>query len=248
MARCLPPKVAYLDLDGTLTRDGSMFHGGSGLTLSGARAIHALHEAGVAIVPASGRTALQLREVARLLGSRSFIAELGSLIVRDGVEHAAYDAATWSGTHSDHGRRLTSALCDGFEVEPYEPWFSLRQHTILLRGPPGLGSALATRANELSPGVTAIDNGEVEEGRHAYHVLPHDVSKEHAIRLDLAQRGLAPSDAVAFGDSDGDRLMARAVATMYHLGGPDGDGVVGVRERFAEGLERAVGLALRATR
>ena len=221
-----------------------MFHGARGLTLAGARAIHALHEARARIVPASGRTVVQLREVARLLGSRDFIAELGSVIVRDDVEHPAYDASAWEGTHSARGRRLTAALCAEFDVQPYEPWFSMRHHTVLLRGGAGLSASLAKRAAELSPGVTAIDNGEVEAGLHAYHVLPAEVSKEHAIREDLRARGLTRADAVAFGDSEGDRMMARAVGAMYHLGGPDGDGIVGIRSAFAEGLEDAVRRAL----
>ena len=240
----VPLRVAYLDLDGTLTRDGSMFHGAQGLTLAGARALHALHRAGVRVVPASGRTVLQLREVARLLGTRDFVAELGSVVVREGVAEPTYDRARWPGTHSPLGRALTEALCAELRVEPYEPWFSLREHTVLLRGPPGLAPALAARAREVAPGVTAIDNGEVEKGLHAYHVLPEEVSKEHAIRRDLRARGLRPQDAVAFGDSEGDRLMARAVGTMYHLGGPDGDGIVGIPMAFAEGLEQAVARAL----
>lgn len=243
-APVVAPRIAYLDLDGTLTNEGSMLHGGRGPTLDGARALLALHEANVAIVPASGRTVMQLREVARLLGSRDFIAELGSVVVRGGVEHVAYDAAEWPGTHSPLGARLVETLRAEFAVEPYEPWFSLRRHTVLLRGPPGLGARLAARAAEVAPGVTAIDNGEVEKGLHAYHVLPAVVSKEHAIRLDLEARGLSREDAVAFGDSEGDRSMARAVGTMYHLGGKDGERIVGVPERFAEGLLRAVKSAL----
>lgn len=233
--------MAYLDLDGTLTLEGSMFHGARGLTLAGARAIHALHEAGVAIVPASGRTALQLREVARLLGARGFIAELGSVLVRGGAEEVAYDAARWDGPHGGRGRALLAHVRRRHpEVEPYEPWFTLRRHTLLLRGPAGLGAALRATVMEAAPGATAIDNGEVERGLHAYHVLPAEVSKEHAVRRDLAARGLEPDDAVAFGDSEGDRALARAVGRFYHVGGPGGDGVVGVPTPYCDGLEAAV--------
>lgn len=240
----MAPRIAYLDLDGTLTRGGSMLHGARGPTLAGARALVALHEAGVRIVPASGRTVAQLREVARLLGATDFIAELGSVVVRGREETTTYDPARWQGTHSALGRRVTEALCAAFPVAPYEPWFSMRKHTLLLRGPPGLEADLARRAAQECPGATAIDNGDVEPGVHAYHVLPQGVSKEDAVRRDLRERGLTRGDAVAFGDSAGDRLLARVVGTFYHLGGPDGDGIVGLRERYAEGLEAAVHLAL----
>lgn len=237
----MAPRIAYLDLDGTLTLEGSMFHGARGLSLAGARAIHALHEAGVRIVPASGRTVLQLREVARLLGTRDFIAELGSVLVREGAEEVAYDASGWDGPHGERGRALLASLRRLHpEVEAYEPWHGLRRHTLLLRGPPGLGGALREAAAAAAPGVTAIDNGEVERGLHAYHVLPAEVSKEHAVRRDLAGRGLRREDAVAFGDSEGDRALARAVGTFYHVGGPDGDGIVGVSTPYCDGLEEAV--------
>lgn len=234
------PRVAYLDLDGTLTRDGSMFHGERGLTLAGARALHALHEAGVAIVPTSGRTVMQLREVARLLGARGFIAELGCVIVREGRAETTYDRARWEGTHAPAGRALLSRLTARLAVEPYEPWSSMREHTLLLKGRARMAEALREVVHAAAPGLTAIDNGEVEPGVHAYHVLPADVSKEHAIRRDLAARGLRREDAAAFGDSEGDRAMAKAVGRMYHVGGPDGENVAGTAARYAEGFEEAV--------
>ena len=234
------PRVAYLDLDGTLTRDGSMFHGEKGPTLAGARALLALHEAGVAVVPASGRTVLQLREVARLLGADGFVAELGSVVVRGGRAEVTYDRARWDGPRGPVSNALLARLRARHPVEPHEPWASMREHTLLLRGPPGLAPLLREEAARVVSGVTAIDNGEVEEGRHAYHVLPAEVSKEHAVRRDLEARGLRPEDAVAFGDSEGDRALARAVGTFYHVGGPDGERVVGVRARFCDGLEEAV--------
>lgn len=240
----MAPRIAYLDLDGTLTRDGSMFHGANGLTLAGARALHALHEAGVLIVPASGRTVVQLREVARLLGSRDFIAELGSVLVRGREERIAYDPARWQGTHSALGRRVAERLSEELPVAPYEPWYSLREHTVLLRGPPGVEDALKRLAAAEAPGLTAIDNGDVEPGVHAYHVLPAEVSKEHAVRQDLRERGLSREDAVAFGDSEGDRALARAVGTFYHVGGRDGERTVGIPTRYADGLELAVSRCL----
>lgn len=217
-----------------------MFHGASGLTLAGARALFALHEAGVVVVPASGRTALQLREAARLLGAGGFIAELGCVVARGGREETTYDGARWRGPRGGDAGGVVEALRRRVGVEPYEPWFSLRQHTYLFRGPPGAGAALAEEAARLLPGATAIDNGEVEQGRHAYHVLPKEVSKESAVRLDLAARGIPRETAVAFGDSEGDRSLARVVGRFYHIGGPGGENVEGIATPFCDGLEEAV--------
>lgn len=239
----MPVRIAYLDLDGTLTRDGSMLHGARGPTLAGARALLALHEARVEIVPTTGRTLVQAREVARTIGARSCIAELGCVILRDGEMETTYDAATWPGPRSPTGRTLAAA-CARVGATPYEPWFSMRDHTLLLRGAPGLAQELAAVVSRAVPAATAIDNGEVEHGLHAYHVLPRGVSKETAIARDLVARGLSREDAVAFGDSEEDRRMARAVGTMYHLGGPDGERIAGVADRFGEGFEVAVRQAL----
>lgn len=222
-----------------------MFHGADGLTLDGARAIHRLHEAGVTIVIASGRTVVQLREMARLLGAQDFIAELGSVIVRGRTEQRAYPSDVWGGVRSPQAQAVLKQVLGSFPVEPHEPWFSMREHSLLLRGSPGQADKMRAFLQTVAPGLTAIDNGEIEDGNHAYHVLPEIVSKRHAIEEDLKARGLGPQDAVAFGDSEGDRAMGEVVNTMYHLGGQDGARIKGVPRRFATGLLEAVHMALR---
>ncbi len=221
-----------------------MFHGAHGLTLDGARAIFALHEAGVVIVPTSGRTVAQLREVARLLGASDFIAELGSVIVRGASESPAYDAPGWGGARGKRAAELVAQVREALPFEPHEPWFSMREHTLLLKGPPNQAAPARAWLAKSAPDLTAIDNGEIEDGLHAYHILPGTISKANAIRQDLKARGLERADAIAFGDSDGDRAMAAEVGTMVHLGGEDGPGIRGSKQRFAEGLWAAVRAAL----
>ena len=53
------------------------------MTVRAAQALAALHSRGVALMPVSGRTAAQVRETARLLGTRDFIAELGAITCYD---------------------------------------------------------------------------------------------------------------------------------------------------------------------
>ncbi|MGH2687076.1 MAG: hypothetical protein ACRDJP_16550, partial [Actinomycetota bacterium] len=60
--------ILYVDLDGTLFGPGgSLFASGSGeVTMGAADAVGALARAGVRVVPMSGRTESQVREVARV--------------------------------------------------------------------------------------------------------------------------------------------------------------------------------------
>ncbi|MGH2738587.1 MAG: HAD family hydrolase, partial [Actinomycetota bacterium] len=67
----LRPRVVYTDLDGTLLGPGgSLFASpGGGITGRPAEAVAALHRAGVALVPVSGRAEVRVKEAARLLGA-----------------------------------------------------------------------------------------------------------------------------------------------------------------------------------
>ena len=72
--RCL-----YVDLDGTLLGpDASLLRGADGaFALDGVRALQACWRADVEVVLYSGRRQQSVFECARLIGSRSYIFELG---------------------------------------------------------------------------------------------------------------------------------------------------------------------------
>lgn len=251
-----PLRVAYLDLDGTLTRDGSVFHGEGGVTLDGALALARLHDAGVEIVPCSGRTVAQLSEVARLLGSRTFIAELGSVVAYDGGRRTvpslpgAPDADALSRTG------VAEAVMREFGLEWHDPWHLRRSFTLLMRGKADAAEVRAflhERYPQLS--LTFLDNGRImEDGTHAYHLLPAGVDKGAAIARDREERGLPREACVSFGDSESDLAMAPHVVRHYWIGGPETlpsgatRNVTRSRSRFGEGLLESVSDALEPVR
>ena len=79
--RCL-----YVDLDGTLLGPGaSLLRGADGqFSLLGVRALEACARAGMEVVPYSGRRQSSVFESARIIGSGSFVFELGCGVVIDG--------------------------------------------------------------------------------------------------------------------------------------------------------------------
>jgi hydroxymethylpyrimidine pyrophosphatase-like HAD family hydrolase len=82
----LPLRCVYTDLDGTLLgRYGSLFRDSEGeFSMLQARALEACHRAGVEVVIKSGRREGSVMEDAKLIGSTSYICEVGCLVVMDG--------------------------------------------------------------------------------------------------------------------------------------------------------------------
>lgn len=222
------PRVIYADLDGTLTGPGgSLFAGpGGAVSLGAVQALAALHRAGVALVPTSGRNAAQCREAARLLGADGFIAELGGLLARgprgeperlaEGGDGTPFDAMARSGA----GALLLEAFPG--RLEPHAPWaFQGRQVTMLFRGLIDVAAAreVLRRAGHH---LDVWDNGRIEgrfpdlepEETHAYHLLPAGVSKGAAIATDLRRRGLRRADALVIGDSPADVSAAPHVGAV----------------------------------
>src|SRR4051812_27503410 len=93
--------VLYVDLDGTLLGpSGSILEGvGGAPTLDGVRALEACRDAGVEVVPMSGRTRRAMAEIARLLGLGSYVCELGACVVLDGAPHWLTGELAASGEH-----------------------------------------------------------------------------------------------------------------------------------------------------
>jgi hypothetical protein len=84
-------RCVYVDLERTLRgAGGSFLHDADGaFTLLGARAVEACERASAELVIHSSEPAAEVEPVARLLGSRTFIADAGELLVIDGEEQAA---------------------------------------------------------------------------------------------------------------------------------------------------------------
>lgn len=240
------PLVAFIDLDGTVTRDGSLFRGSSPVTLDAALALARLHEKQVEIVPCSGRTVGELRPTARLLGARAFIAELGSAIALEGGTSVLRVMPEAPDANALREAGVAEAVFKQFPLEWHTPWSETREHTLLLRGRVDVAPVRAFLA-EVFPklDLDVIDNGEVDdEGTRAYHVVPRGMGKHVAVQRFLDVRRLQRDVAVSFGDSAGDLAMASAVARHYWVGGRAAEGLAEnvrvVEKRYGEGLLQAV--------
>lgn len=230
-------RVLYTDIDGTLVAsNGSVLADATGApSLALAEAIVGVARAGLSVMPVSGRTLLQLREVTQLLGWHGYIAEAGGLIVH-GIGLSAdvrVESGTWDADLLADGRTpfeiiteagVIDALIAEFpgEIEPYSSWQIDRYVTLLLRGCLDRATGQAF-LDTLPLPLDFIDNGLVrnpgtlvcdDRAPHAYHVVPRGVSKVAAIEADLASRGLTREQAAAIGDSSADLAMADAVGVM----------------------------------
>jgi hydroxymethylpyrimidine pyrophosphatase-like HAD family hydrolase len=220
------PKVAYVDLDGTLLGPGGSLFAppGGGVTDVAAEALTALHRAGVALVPTSGRTEPQVREVARVIGAAGYIAELGGIVVRDGAVERRLGEATEGPTPVESMVRSGGAglILERYagRLELHTPWaLEGRDVTLLLRGQVDPVEATATLRDSGYGWIAVQDNGIIRrpfpsldlDEVHVYHLAPRGVSKRDAVAADLEARGLARDDAVVIGDAPTDVEAAEVV-------------------------------------
>jgi HAD superfamily hydrolase (TIGR01484 family) len=231
-------EIIYTDLDGTL------FGPGGSLLLDGegrpgtrtAEALVAVTEAGIPVVPTTGRSDFQLIEVVRICGLNDFIAESGAII------------SWWTGTDREEefilpqwdetilkGRTPYEVMQDAgaadllFErfagqLEHHEPWHEPRRATEVLRGRIDLMEAQAV-LDTLDVSLEITENGAINPKRHtledtlcrdshqihAYHIVPKGVDKAIAIAADLRRRGIDAKIAVMIGDGMSDLLCAPSV-------------------------------------
>ncbi|MGH8910323.1 MAG: HAD family hydrolase [Egibacteraceae bacterium] len=226
----LEPRVLFSDVDGTLVgRGGSLFAAFDGRpTLAAARALFAVHRAGLRVVLVSGRTRARLHETGRLLGIHDAIAELGTVLVVDGTVELL-----WGQAPRDLGETPAQALqrsgalawlLETFRgrVELHEPPED-RQGTILLRGQLQLAQVNVALAEAGFGWASLCDNGRFNRpfphlgsGRtHAYHLMPSGVTKASTASAYLARRGFAAAQAAAIGDAPTDLDLAGVVGAMF---------------------------------
>lgn len=228
-------EVLYTDLDGTLLAPGgTLLSDASGApSIATAEAIVALRRTGLTVVPISGRTRVQLTELARLLGWSDFLAEMGCVRVCGAGpgREISYNTGTWAKDVLTEGQTPYEAIRDSGalnalqlafpgRIEYHTPWQHNREATHLLRGCLDCGEAQAV-LDTLELPVDILDNGLVHppthglaclDPIHAYHLVPAGTGKGQAIGLDLAVRGLTREDAAAIGDSATDLAMSSAVS------------------------------------
>ena len=160
-------RVVYTDLDGTMMGPLGNFllNIKRELTL---RPVSTLVEAlkrGVDVVPVSGRSGRQLRETARVLGMRNYIAELGVEMVYDLGEKVILNTGALEGECADlfDAIERTGAadfIISRFErrIEYHTPWSDFRDCTPLFRGLVD-AEEVNSLLDEGFPGLVLVDNG-----------------------------------------------------------------------------------------
>jgi hydroxymethylpyrimidine pyrophosphatase-like HAD family hydrolase len=229
-AATVPPLVVYTDLDGTLLGPGASLFASAegGVTLQAAEAVAALREAAVDLVPISGRTEAQVREVARLIGAPGYVAELGGIVRAGDRTYRDHGPAPGPGTPVQAMARSGAAglLLETFagRLEPHAPWaFEGRECTMLFRGHVPLEGARSTLERAGLHWLDLHDNGvirrsfpqlEVKEV-HAYHLAPRGVDKASGVRQHGEALGIGRERRAAVGDSPSDAAVAGEVAAVY---------------------------------
>lgn len=226
--RCL-----YVDLDGTLLGPGGSLLRGSGgrFALDGVRALQACDRAGAEVVLYSGRRQRSVFEDSRLIGSDSYIFELGSGLVVDGELEWLTDGVVPSdaeGTIHDQIERsgAPQLLLERYpgRLEYHTPWSVGREVSHLFRGCVDLDEVGAVLRDGGFGWLRLVDNGIVHEhvGRmpglrvvRAYHLVPAGASKARAVARHMQARGYAPADCIAAGDSREDMDTAQVVGAFW---------------------------------
>lgn len=226
--RCL-----YVDLDGTLLGPGgSLLHGADGsFALDGVRALQACWRADVEVVLYSGRRQTSVFEDSRLIGSDSYIFELGCGLVVDGELEWLTDGvvpSTERGTIYEQIEQsgAPALLLDRFagRLEYHTPWAVNRDVSHLFRGALDLDDVAGLLAGAGFDWLRLVDNGVVRapseqmEGLpvvHAYHLIPAGASKTRAVARHMQAHGYTRADCIAVGDSREDMDAAAVVGTFW---------------------------------
>jgi hydroxymethylpyrimidine pyrophosphatase-like HAD family hydrolase len=252
-------RCIYTDLDGTLLGKGaSLFRTAEGdFTLLPARALEACHRAGVEVVIKSGRRRAQVMEDARLMGQTSYIFEVGSGMVIDGeLTFLTGDLQPRDGLtiHAQiEAMGAPALLLDRYagRLEPHSPWHVDREVSHLFRGSIDLGEANELLGDEGFGALRLVDNGEIEDGRHAFHLIPAVSSKAAAVAAHMRARGYAPEDCMGVGDSREDLDVAEVVGRFFLVANADVTAEPGVERTEApmgEGFYEAVVRSLAESR
>jgi phosphoglycolate phosphatase len=216
-------RCVYTDLDGTLLGKGaSLFRTAEGdFTLLAARALEACHRAGVEVVLKSGRRRAQVMEDARLLGQTSYIFEVGSGMSIDGeVTFLTGDLQPRDGltVHEQIERTGAPALLlerYAGRLEPHTPWHVDREVSHLFRGRIDAGEANELLASEGHRGLRLVDNGDIGDDLHTFHLIPAAASKAGAVVRHMHARGYAREECVGVGDSREDLEVAEVVGRFF---------------------------------
>jgi phosphoglycolate phosphatase len=167
-------------------------------------------------------------EGARLIGSSSYIFEIGCGVVVDGELEWLTDGLV----PSDHAGSIHDQIAAsgapalllehfGDRLEYHTPWSAGREVSHLLRGSVDLGEVAAVLEDAGLGWLRLVDNGVITERTtsghviHAYHLIPAGASKARGVARHMQIRGYAPEDCIAAGDSREDMEAATVVGTFW---------------------------------
>ncbi|HEY3728027.1 MAG TPA: hypothetical protein VGL51_12685 [Solirubrobacteraceae bacterium] len=226
--RCL-----YVDLDGTLLGpNASLLMGADGgFSLLGVRALEACARVGAEVVIYSGRNQSSVFEASRIIGSSSYIFELGCGVVIDGELEWLTDGLEPSTEHGTIYDQIEASgapalLLERFagQIEYHTPWSTRRNVSHLFRGKVDLDQARQALDAAGLGWLRLVDNGVVRAAAeqmaglpvvHAYHLVPAGASKARGVARHMQARGYAAEDCIAVGDSREDVEAAAAVETFW---------------------------------
>ena len=237
--------TVYVDVDGTLVGPGGDLLAGDGRRL--VDALLRCREAGIDVVPVTGRGRVQVRELCRLLGFGRGIAELGCVHL-EGRE-VRYELGEFPFVGETPVERLFSdriidaALAEG--LEPHEPWNEGREATYLMRGTADPAALTAKLAAAGFGWCAVVDNGLLRRGGHVYHLAPLGTGKPNGVSIDRRHHGLKRDATAYIGDAATDLACAEYVGECWLVANADpglewphrttapyGDGVAEVLERL----------------
>jgi phosphoglycolate phosphatase len=248
-------RCVYTDLDGTLLGKGaSLFRTAEGdFALLAARALEACHRAGAEVVIKSGRRRAQVMEDARLMGQTSYIFEVGSGMVIDGEltfltgDLQPREDRTIHAQIEESGAPALLLERYAGRLEPHAPWHVNREVSHLFRGTIEVAEANELLEAEGHGALRLVDNGEIEDGRHAFHLIPAVSSKAAAVTAHMRARGYERDECIGVGDSREDLDVAEVVGRFFLVANADVADVPGVErteapmsEGFYEAVVRAI--------
>ncbi len=223
--------VIYSDVDGTLTGPGGCFflNAQREYTLGAPQALVRILQAGLDITLVSGRTKSQLLEMARFMGLRNYIAELGAETVYDQGDRIVANAGAFGPDCANMLERIVATGVIAWlereyagVLEPHLPWAASRDCTPIYRGLVDL-EELNRRMDAVAPGLVLLDNGVIPwrspaltvPYTRAYHLMPRGVTKELAVAADMQRRGFSRRATVAIGDAEADLAFADVVGVFF---------------------------------
>jgi hydroxymethylpyrimidine pyrophosphatase-like HAD family hydrolase len=96
-----------------------------------------------------------------------------------------------------------------------------------------------------------VDNGEIEDGLHAFHLIPAVSSKARAVAAHMRARGYAREECIGVGDSREDLDVAAVVGRFFVVANADvadAPGVERTEAAMSEGFYEAVIKAIAESR